>query len=270
MYKSFNFERLFMARRVLLAGVAFIILGAASSFAATISLSIVYPDATDWQIYATDASGNAGIYSVGADITGASSIGSVDQSDSGFEAPVAVFQKSTTVKQFGFTNQLAGPQADNGNLGGLLQTVTVAQGLSDPAGDYFYGVGQGTVSSGSLTPPSGMTSANLVGGPVSYPSPILLLQGTMPSGGQITLGGLNGFTFNTSGTGAGLTFRLQPWAWFRSLLRSLCWPWAVWVSRPSPVAAPNFGELLNDITCSNPRAPREAGVPFFVGAYANL
>jgi hypothetical protein len=46
MYRSFNFERLFMARRVLLAGVAFILTGAAVASATNVQLSLTTSDPT--------------------------------------------------------------------------------------------------------------------------------------------------------------------------------------------------------------------------------
>lgn len=178
--------------------------------AATITLNIVYPNGVagnQWQVTATDSLGdNAGIYSVGADINGATTLGfdPVDSGDSGFEGPVATFIKGSTIKSFVFTNALAGPQADPTALNPALpETVATSQGLADPIGDYLYTVGQQPVSTSTLTVPAGMTAANLSGGPQTVSPPVLFFQGEKPAGGLITLGALNGSTFAVSGAGPG-------------------------------------------------------------------
>jgi len=73
MYKSFNFERLFMARRVLLAGVAFIVLGAASSFATTVQLGLTVNTTTaTWTVTGTASDAQQmGLASFSIDVDGA-------------------------------------------------------------------------------------------------------------------------------------------------------------------------------------------------------
>ena len=189
---------------VFLAALGMIVV--ASANASTITLSIVNPagfTGTQWQVFAMDSVGdNGGIFSVGFDIRGATTLQ--------FEGPIATFDNGTTTQQFGFTENLFGTQKDLMNLDPTrIETVAIGQAPSNPAGDYLYGVGQGTVSTGSLTPPAGMTSANLVGGPQSYPSPILLFQGDKTASGIITLSSLNGGTFIRAAQAQVQTFNLQ-------------------------------------------------------------
>jgi len=183
--------------------LAVVFLAAVSAKASTITLIGTYPTSTTWQVAATDSTGdNAGIYSAGFQIIGIQT--------AAFKGPTASYWDGSdlgTLHSYGFTTKLG---TTSGLNTGVFNTYTHAQGLSDPGGDYAYGVGQVVGNTSSMTTPSN----EVLFSSQAYAVPAVLFSGNRPTNGQVsfnmTQGTANGVVFKVAGQGAGLNLDNAP------------------------------------------------------------
>jgi len=220
-------------KKTIIATALAVLFGAASVQAATITLTMSYPTSTTWQVVATDTTGdNAGIYGAGFSLKfvggSASTPGSI-----AYKGPTQSFYDGSdlgTLVTYGFTNKLGGTAvADN-----LPHSFAHSQGLADPAGDYFYGVGQvvGTNAGAGLSPPSGDV---MFGSPTSFAKPALFFSGNRPLNTDVTFvdNSGSGSVFTASGQGAGANLLQLPAA--SVVLQN--------VPEPSTIALLGFGGI---------------------------
>ena len=196
-------------KKVLALSVSVLLFGTLVANAGTITLTGSFPTTTTWQITASntgDGVDNNGIYGAGFSLKfgTASPTGNTVL----FKGPTATFFDGSdpgngTAGPYGFTTKLGGsPVTDT-----LSHAFATAQGLADPAGDYYYHVGTtgGNAASNTMPgdPSQGFTHVNTAS---TYLAPVVLFSGNRLVGEQVlfdTTIPASGSLFIADGGGAG-------------------------------------------------------------------